>query len=95
MVEDYKVSLYTPDKIEKQIQALREFGEEAVVFSDYCHISPRGNCFILGAAISLDQPEDFALSLQRYVKSLVQALYVKCLAREFLFSSPPKESLPN
>ncbi len=34
--------MYTPDKIEKQIRALREFGEEAVVFSDYCHISPAG-----------------------------------------------------
>lgn len=34
--------MYTPDKIEKQIKAIREFGEEAVVFSDYCHISPMG-----------------------------------------------------
>ena len=34
--------MYTPDKIEKQIEALREFGEEAVIFSDYCHISPTG-----------------------------------------------------
>jgi glycosyltransferase involved in cell wall biosynthesis len=34
--------MYTPDKIEKQIKALREFGEQAVVFSDYCHVSPAG-----------------------------------------------------
>ncbi|TVY03139.1 glycosyltransferase [Cohnella terricola] len=34
--------MYTPDKIEKQIKALRQFGEQAVVFSDYCHISPTG-----------------------------------------------------
>jgi len=34
--------MYTPDKIEKQIKALRQFGEQAVVSSDYCHISPAG-----------------------------------------------------
>ena len=34
--------MYTPDKIEKQINALQAFGEDAVVFSDYCHISPTG-----------------------------------------------------
>lgn len=34
--------MYTPDKIEKQIDALRQFGEQAVIFSDYCHISPAG-----------------------------------------------------
>ncbi len=34
--------MYTPDKIEKQMNALRQFGDQAVVFSDYCHISPAG-----------------------------------------------------
>ncbi len=34
--------MYTPDKIEKQMNALRQFGDQAVIFSDYCHISPAG-----------------------------------------------------
>lgn len=34
--------LYTPDKIASQIEALDRFGEPAVVYSDYKHISPEG-----------------------------------------------------
>ncbi len=34
--------MYTPDKISKQVEALRKFGKEAVVYCDYCHVSPTG-----------------------------------------------------
>lgn len=34
--------MYTPDKIEKQINAIMEYGEHAIAYSDFCTISSSG-----------------------------------------------------